>query len=55
MGPPRDAGEKSAINNFNGLQVERVGFQFPFLRQPPDTTRSPLVRSAEISRCFRGL
>ena len=36
-------------------RAENVRPQFPFLRQPPDTTRSPLVRAAEISRCFRGL
>jgi enoyl-[acyl-carrier protein] reductase I len=34
---------------------ETVRPQFPFLRQPPDTTRSPIARVAGISRCFRGL
>ena len=38
-----------------GCTPETVGPQSPFLRQPSDTTHSPLVRVAEISRCFRGL
>jgi hypothetical protein len=36
-------------------RAESVRPQSPFLRQPPNTTRSPLARDAEISRCFLGL
>lgn len=43
-----------ALNSLTFLP-ETVRPQFPFLRQRPPATHSPLVRAPRISRCFRGL